>query len=299
MNTAINSPCHLCPRDCGTERSRQKGYCQCGADIKLALAAPHLWEEPCISGTRGSGAVFFSGCTLRCCYCQNMDISANGFGKEISIQRLAEIFLELQAKGVHNINLVTADMYLPQVLGALDMAKTRLHIPVVYNCSGYQRTETVRALKGYTDVYLPDLKYYRPELSEKYSKAANYFAVASQALMEMAAQTEGLVFDGEGMLVKGMIVRHLVLPGCRNDSIALLRWLADSLSGEKFMLSLMCQYTPINWAGLPKALLRRVTSLEYDSVVNEAVKLGLTRGYMQKRGSAQKEYTPHFDLNGV
>ncbi len=293
-----DNPCSLCPRACGADRRSQKGYCKCGKAVKAAQAAAHFWEEPCISGQRGSGAVFFSGCTLGCCYCQNKDISRQGYGKEITVERLAWIFLELQEQGVHNINLVTADMYLPQVLRALRMAKPRLRIPVVYNCSGYQSIEAIEALQGYADIFLPDLKYFSPELSRKYSGAADYFEVASKALVKMASQAGTPVFDGEGMLQKGVMIRHMVLPGCRKDSIALLHWLCGHIPRERFILSLMCQYTPPDACAYPE-LMRRVTAFEYDSVVNEAVKLGLERGYMQARGSAGREYTPPFDLRGL
>ena len=293
-----DDPCSLCPRSCGADRRIQKGYCGCGDKIKAALAVPHFWEEPCISGQRGSGTVFFSGCTLGCCYCQNKNISLQNYGKEITLERLAQIFLELQEKGVHNINLVTADMYLPQVLRALELAKPRLKIPVVYNCSGYQRIDAIAALEGYADIFLPDLKYFSPEISQKYSGAPDYFDVASRAIAKMVNQTGGPVFDGEGMLQKGVIIRHMVLPGSRKDSIALLHWLCGHIPSEKYILSLMCQYTPPGECRYPE-LMRRVTAFEYDSVVNEAVKLGLEQGYMQQKGSASREYTPPFDLRGL
>jgi len=293
-----DNPCSLCPRACGVDRRSQKGYCGCGENVKAALAAAHYWEEPCISGQRGSGTVFFSGCTLGCCYCQNKKISLQGYGKEITVERLAQIFLELQQQGAHNINLVTADMYLPQVLRALGMAKPGLRIPVVYNCSGYQSIEAIEALKGYADIFLPDLKYFSPELSQRYSGAADYFDTASRAIIKMTAQAGEPVFDREGMLQKGVIIRHMVLPGCRKDSIALLHWLCENIPKEKYILSLMCQYTPPDACPHPH-LMRRVTAFEYDSVVNEAVKLGLERGYMQKKGSASGEYTPPFDLRGL
>ena len=294
-----DNPCNLCPRECGADRTKHFGFCGCGGRIKVARAALHYWEEPCISGEKGSGAVFFSGCTLRCCYCQNYAISSGGFGKEISAERLAEIFLELQRRGAHNINLVTATQYLVKVLRALDLARAGLHIPVVYNCGGYERVETIRALKGYVDVFLPDLKYYSGNLSWEYSKAKDYFEVASEAIREMVSQSGALRFDGDGMLQKGVIVRHLVLPGARGDSFRILRWLSENLPRENFLLSLMSQYTPAGECGGHRELKRRITTLEYDSVVEEAIRLGLTNGYMQEKSSAREEYTPPFDLEGV
>ncbi len=293
------SPCFLCPRMCGAARSDGKmGFCRCGAEAKVARAALHFWEEPCLSGTRGSGAVFFSGCTLRCCYCQNARISAEGFGKEVTEERLAEIFLELQEQGAHNLNLVTATQYLPQVVRALERARPRLHIPVVYNCGGYERVEVVRALGGVVDVFLPDFKYGSAELARRYSGAADYFEVAGAAVKEMARLAGPPRFDAQGLLQCGLMVRHLVLPGARHDSMRVLRWLAENLPPNGFLLSLMSQYTPYR-PQEDARLNRRVTSFEYGSVVKEAVRLGLTRGYMQERGSAREEYTPPFDLEGV
>lgn len=300
MDQALSlSPCFLCPRMCGAERLKgNMGFCRCGAEAKVARAALHFWEEPCLSGTRGSGAVFFSGCTLRCCYCQNARISAEGFGKEVTEERLAEIFLELQEQGAHNLNLVTATQYLPQVVRALERARPRLHIPVVYNCGGYERVEVVRALGGVVDVFLPDFKYESAELARRYSGAADYFEAAGAAVKEMARLAGPPRFDAQGLLQSGLMVRHLVLPGARHDSMRVLRWLAENLPPNGFLLSLMSQYTPYR-PQEDARLNRRVTSFEYGSVVEEAVRLGLTRGYMQERGSAREEYTPPFDLEGV
>jgi putative pyruvate formate lyase activating enzyme len=293
------NPCNLCPRQCGVDRAARRGFCGCGSDVKVARAALHFWEEPCLSGTAGSGTVFFSGCTLRCCYCQNHTISAGGFGKEVSTKRLAEIFLELQQKGAHNLNLVTATQYLPQILCALRLIKGLLHIPVVYNCGGYERVETVRALKGHADIFLPDLKYFGTALARDYSGAADYFTVASAAVTEMVTQAGPPVFDENGLLQKGVIIRHLVLPGARRDSIAILRWIADNLPKGGYLLSLMSQYTPAVQSNSFKQLNRRITALEYNAVVEEAVRLGLTDGFMQEKSSAKEEYTPPFDLEGV
>ncbi len=299
MDMLSISHCHLCPRMCGTDRRTEIGYCGCGSSVKVARAALHLWEEPCISGSRGSGTVFFSGCPLGCVYCQNHEISRGGKGKEISTERLAEIFIELQAQGANNINLVTATPYVPYVIQALRAARPALHIPVVYNCGGYERVETIRALAGYADVYLPDIKYKSATLAERYSNAPDYFDAASAAVAEMIAQTGGPEFDDEGLMRRGVIIRHLVLPGAKNDSIEILRWMNDHMPKGKYKLSLMSQYTPPPDLAEYPEINRGVTSLEYDAVVREAVRLGLTDGYMQQRSSASAAFIPPFDGTGV
>lgn len=291
--------CRLCPRMCGIDRRINKGYCRCGAQVRIARAALHFWEEPCISSSRGSGTVFFSGCPLGCVYCQNHEISRGGGGREISPERLAEIFLELQAQGAHNINLVTATPYVHEVCRALGIARPDLRVPVVYNCGGYERVETLRELAGYVDVYLPDIKYKSAELSSRYSNAADYFDIASQAVAEMISQTGSIEYDGEGLMTRGVIVRHLVLPGCVNDSMEILRWISAHLPKGKYKLSLMSQYTPPPGLEGYNEINRRITSLEYDRVVREAVRLGLTDGYMQQRSSASAAFTPPFDMTGV
>ncbi len=293
------SGCRLCPRRCGVDRERQAGYCGAPAGIRAARAALHQWEEPCISGSRGSGTVFFSGCTLRCCFCQNYKISRDQFGAPVSPERLAEIFLELQDAGAHNINLVTATHYLPWILPALDLVRDRLHIPVVYNCGGYERTETVRLLKNYVNIWLPDLKYYSPELSLRYSQAADYFDTASSAIRQMIEQTGAPEFDEQGLLKRGVIVRHLVLPGQKKDSIRLMEWMAAELPKDQFLISLMSQYTPYEKNPDFPELNRRITSYEYDTVVETALNLGLSHGFMQKKSSAKEEYTPSFELQGL
>lgn len=252
-----------------------------------------------MSGTQGSGTVFFSGCNLRCCFCQNYPISSEGRGQEISVTRLAQICLELQAAGAHNVNLVTATPYLQWVLPALEQIRNDLHIPVVYNCSGYEKVETIRCLQPCVDVYLPDLKYINNDLAWKYSRCRDYFQFASAAVQAMVAQTGGLQFDADGILQSGTVIRHLILPGARHDSIALLRWIDHNLPRGGYMLSLMSQYTPVHKAHQHREINRRLTSLEYDSVVSEAIRLGLSHVYVQDRASAELSYIPPFNLEGI
>ena len=296
--------CRLCPRACGADRAAGKtGVCGAGDTLRVARAALHHWEEPCLSGDpaapTGSGTVFFSGCALGCCYCQNYAISQQGLGKDIDEHRLAEIFLELQDKGAQNINLVTATQWLPWVTGALDKARTQgLHLPVVYNTGGYETPETVRA--PYVDIWLTDYKYASPALAAELSRAGDYPAVADAALCLMLHQTGAPVFGADGYLRRGVIVRHLALPGHVEDSLAVLRRLAEIRreTGISFLTSLMSQFTPFYHAD-EHGLGRRITTYEYRKVVDQAIALGLTEGYMQEKSSAREEYTPPFDLEGV
>ena len=285
--------CTLCPRKCGIDRSAHLGYCSSGDEIKVAKVMVHHWEEPPISGTKGSGAIFFSGCPLKCVYCQNHDISHGGIGKEISVSRLADIFLELQEKGVHNINLVSPTQYADKIRDALDMVKGRLTIPVVYNTGGYELPEEIEKMAGYVDVYLTDMKYYSPDISEKYSKARDYFEVASRSLKAMVSQQPKCELDKDGIIKKGVIVRHLVLPSLRKDSMKILDHVAEICGADNIKLSLMSQYTPEFCKGGYPELKRRVTTFEYNSVVEHATKLGFD-GYMQERSSASSIYTPDF-----
>lgn len=292
-------PCTLCPRMCKTDRTISTGFCGCTQQPKAARAALHMWEEPCISGSKGSGTVFFSGCTLKCVFCQNYQISSQGFGKEITAGELANLFLKLQNQGAHNINLVTATQYLPSVLEALDCVRDSLVIPVVYNCGGYERIETIKALEGYVDIFLPDLKYYSPEISAKYSQAPDYFNVASLAILQMIKQTGKPVFDDNGVMKKGVIIRHMVIPGQKDDSIRLLCWIKDNLPENQFQISLLSQYTPFYRSHEYPEIDRRITSYEYNKVLDTAIELGLVDGYMQKKSSAREEYTPPFNLEGL
>lgn len=298
--------CRLCPRACGADRAAgQTGYCGADDRLMVARAALHHWEEPCLSGapddTRGSGTVFFSGCALRCCYCQNYPISQEGVGKAITVERLAEIFLRLQRDGARNINLVTATQYLPQVRRALDLARADgLALPIVYNTGGYETVAAVKALAGYVDIWLTDFKYADPALADHLSAAPDYPAVAEAALRQMLLQTGAPVYDKEGFLQRGVIVRHLALPGCVQDSRAVLATLAhlQQETGIPFVPSLMSQFTPF-YKAAEHGLGRRITTYEYRQVIDEAIRLGLTDGYMQEKSSAREEYTPPFDLEGV
>lgn len=290
--------CSLCPRECNADRTLSKGYCGATDKIKIARASLHLWEEPCISGEKGSGTVFFSGCPLKCCFCQNYKISDEAYGKEISEERLSEIFLELQEKGANNINLVTASPYVPMIIKSLDMIKHKLNIPVLYNSGGYEKVETLRMLKGYIDIYLPDMKYMDCEIAEKYSSAKDYPDIAKKALDEMFSQVGKPVFDDNGIMKKGMIIRHLTLPNNSRDTENVLRYIAENFPEKEVLISLMSQYTPCHKAFSYKEISRKISTLEYNKALDLAVSLGLT-GFMQERSSAKEEYTPPFDLTGI
>ncbi|MBS7397792.1 MAG: radical SAM protein [Ruminiclostridium sp.] len=293
------SLCTLCPRNCRVDRKITAGACSVKG-LKIAKAALHFGEEPCISGTdnKGSGTIFFSGCSLKCIFCQNMPISRDGYGKEITADRLGEICLELQAKGAHNINLVTPTHYADIIAAVLRKIKPQLAIPIVYNCGGYEKAETLRELDGLIDIYLPDFKYASSELAEKYSSAPDYPEIAQKAIAEMYRQRGKAVFDDNGMMKSGVLVRHLVLPGCRHDSMRVLDILSETVDPEDIRISLMRQYTPCGKALLDKNLSRRLTTFEYDSVTDYAAKLGFD-GYTQEKSSATFEYTPDWDLEGV
>ena len=293
--------CTLCPRECGADRlAGQRGFCGVsGEEILLARAALHFWEEPCISGSEGSGTVFFSGCTLKCIFCQNREISRGQAGKIITVDRLAEIFLELQAKGARNINLVTPTHYLPQIILALDKAKAAgLTLPVVYNTSGYEKPEMLRLLEGYVDIWLPDMKYLTASPAKEYSSAEDYPDRILPALDEMVRQAGTPVFDENGMMKKGVIVRHLCLPGQGNDSRKILRTLAERY-GDRIWVSIMNQYTPPPFE-LPFAHLnRRLTEREYDRLLDFADRNGIRNAFMQEGGAAEESFIPPFDLEGV
>ena len=295
-----NHSCTLCPRMCRVDRdSGQKGYCRMDSTVRGARAALHMWEEPCISGEKGSGAVFFSGCTLGCVFCQNRQIADGTCGKEISVERLSDIFLELQEKGAANINLVTASHFVLPVIPALEYAKSRgLKIPVVYNTGGYEKVETLRMLEGIVDVWLPDFKYMDSKLSEKYSRAKDYPEVAARALEEMVRQAGNCIFDEAGYIQKGVIVRHLILPGHTEDSKAVLQYLYETYK-NKIYISVMNQYTPLpHMADMPP-LNRKVTKREYDRVLDYALSLGIEQGYFQEGETAEESFIPLFDYEGL
>ena len=299
MRSAL-SQCNVCPRNCRADRTNGKtGFCRAPYLPKVALVSRHDWEEPPISGTKGSGTVFFSHCNLGCVFCQNHDISQDGFGKEITVERLAEIFLEQQERGFHNVNLVSAVQFIPQIAKALSLAKEQgLSIPVVYNSNGYESIEGLKLLEGLVDIYLPDFKYWDDTLGLEYSKAPHYREIASVAILEMRRQTGADVLDENGIMKKGIILRHLVLPGHYKDSFKVLDWVKEHL-GEDTFVSLMSQYTPMYQAKEIKTLSRKLTTFEYDKVVDHFFEIGLKNGFMQKRSSATSEYTPSFDLSGV
>lgn len=324
-NDILMKSCMLCPRKCGVDRTQgEKGVCGQTDELRVARAALHMWEEPCISGSRGSGAVFFSGCALHCVFCQNHVIADGAAGKLITVERLAEIFLELQAQGANNINLVTAGHFTPQVMRALDLAKRQgLTLPVIYNTSAYEEAETIRSLEGYVDVYLPDLKYVDPILSRKYSHASNYFEKAQAAIAEMVRQTGEMKFvlemetaggqkatmgvaeyqrrseQGESLLMtRGVIVRHLLLPGCTEDSKRVLDYLLDTY-GDRIFISIMNQYTPLPHVAAYPELNRRVTDREYNAVIDYALERGLENGFIQEGETAEESFIPEFDNFGV
>ncbi len=286
--------CTLCPRQCGIDRSVKKGFCGMGESPRVARAALHFWEEPCISGSRGSGTVFFSGCTLRCAFCQNYEISHLGRGKEITVRRLADIFSMLEDQGAHNINLVTATPFVPVILQALELRKPG--IPIVWNTGGYETVETLKMLEGIVDIYLPDLKHVSPRLSKLCAGAPDYFEVASRAIQEMCRQTCPAQYNENGIMQKGVIVRHLILPGCTVDSCKALDFIADNLPPGT-PVSLMRQYTPSPFCKIP-GLDRKITDAEYSRVLDHFQALNLT-GYTQEKESADAAYTPPFDLTGV
>ena len=287
--------CTLCPRRCGAERTETegKGFCAMPAGLRVARAALHMWEEPPISGTRGSGTVFFSGCTLRCRFCQNRDISAGGFGRHITTARLREIFASLIAQGAHNINLVTPTHFLPWILPALE---PKLRVPVVYNCGGYESVETLRLLEGKTDIWLPDLKYADGALAAELSAAPDYFPVAAAAIREMFRQTGPYVME-DGLLKRGVVIRHLVLPGQLDNTRRCIDWVAENFRRGEVLFSLMSQYTP--QPGAEGLLARHVTRAEYRAAAAYMENCGITDGFTQERTAAREEYTPSFDLTGV
>ena len=293
--------CGLCPRECKVDRTQgERGYCGQTAELYVARAALHQWEEPCLSGTIGSGTIFFTGCPLGCVFCQNLEIAAGNVGKKISVKRLAEIFLELQEQGAHNINLVTATHFVPQIAEALSLAKQNgLQIPIVYNTSSYEYVSTLRLLEGLVDIYLPDLKYRNEEWSLRYSHAADYFFYASKAIAEMVRQVGKPVFSEEdGLMKRGVIVRHLALPGKEEDSKEVIRYLYETY-GEQIYISIMNQFTPMPGLREYPELNRVLTEQEYSRIVDYAIRLGVEQGYIQEGETAKESFIPSFDCEGV
>lgn len=292
--------CLLCPRKCGINRSTgQTGVCGVSSEIKVARAALHYWEEPCISGKRGSGAVFFSGCSLHCVFCQNREISDGKAGKLISKERLSDIFMELADKGANNINLVTPGQYIPDIVWAVNDAKSRgMKLPIIYNTSGYENVTELKLLEGIVDVYLPDFKYMDSTLSARYSRAKDYPSVAKQALSEMVRQQPDVVIDdATGLIQKGVIVRQLLLPGHVNDAKAVLKYLYDTYHDHVY-ISMMSQFTPIALKDYPE-INRTVTRREYERLVDYALEIGITNAFIQEGDVAKDSFIPAFDCEGV
>ncbi len=300
ISTNIYKKCVLCPRTCNINRADGKtGACGVNSNIKVARAALHYWEEPCISGKKGSGAIFFSGCSLHCVFCQNRDISDGKGGKEISRQRLLDIFFELKEKGANNINLVTPGQYIPDIVWAVENARAAgFDLPIVYNTSSYENVESLKMLEGIVDIYLPDFKYMDSTLSEKYSKAADYPKVAMAAIEEMVCQQPGTVFDEDtGLIKKGVIVRQLLLPGHVNDAKNILTYLHERYK-DRIYISMMSQFTPFGLEKYPK-INRRVTKREYERYIDHAIELGVENAFIQKGDVAKDSFIPAFDCEGV
>ena len=291
--------CKMCPRECGVDRRYKLGACKASDKIKVALASIHNFEEPCISGKNGSGTVFFSNCNLRCVYCQNFKISRDGFGKEISVQRLADIFLEQQARGVNNINLVTPTMYVESIIKAIKIAKENgLNIPIVYNSSGYEKVEMIKKLEGYIDIYLPDFKYATNRLSTKYSGVNNYVESALASIEEMIKQVGKPVFDNNGIMKKGVIIRHMILPNNVLNSKMVLKKIAEKFK-DSALVSVMAQYFPSGDADNYPEINRKINKDELKEIEDYLIDLNIENGYIQELGEHEEEYVPLFDLSNT
>ena len=289
--------CEICPHNCKVNRLEGKtGKCKCSNKIKIALASIHNFEEPCITGKNGSGTIFFSNCNLNCKFCQNYEISQYGKGIEITIEKLADIFIKQQEKGVHNINLVTPTMYVYQIIEAIKIAKKNgLNIPIIYNSNGYENVQTIKDLEGYIDVYLPDLKYFDNELGLKYSGIRNYFEYASSAILEMYKQVGSPKFDKNGNIIKGLMIRHLVLPNNIENSKNVLKWIKENIHRDVY-INIMAQYFPTYKAKEIKELNRKLTKEEYKEIENYVYNLDIKNGYIQEIGEHEEEYVPDFNL---
>lgn len=292
--------CNLCYRNCNVNRSLgELGFCRSKDKVKIAKVSLHNWEEPCISGHNGSGTIFFSNCNLKCVFCQNYKISSTGIGKEVSIERLSEIFLEQQKKGAHNINLVTPSHFVPQIIESLKIAKSKgLYIPIVYNTNSYENIDTIKSLKGYIDIYLPDLKYFKDCYAIKYSNAPNYFNVASKVIKEMVSQVGHIQFDKNNLIKSGVIVRHLMLPGLLFDSKKIIDYLYKTYK-DFIYISLMNQYTPTNSLVHYPEINKTLNPKHYDSLINYCLSLGLTNAFIQAEGTAKENFIPDFNLKDI
>lgn len=288
--------CNSCPRKCNIDRETKLGVCGAPAEYKIARAALHFWEEPCISGDKGSGTVFFSGCSLKCVYCQNYEISKNAFGKTVTEDRLIKIFKELETQGAHNINLVNPTHYSLQLFETLKKYKPT--VPVVWNTGGYDSAETLRKGDGLVDIFLTDIKYVSESVSKKYSGAEDYFSVASKAVLEMQSQVKENIFDENGIMQKGLIIRHLVLPGNVSQAIKVMDWVKSNLPDDT-IISLMSQYTPCGKAGEYPTINRKLSEREYDIVLNHAEKLDFENVFIQERDSSSTDFIPDFNLSGI
>jgi len=291
--------CNICPRNCNINRSINKGYCNTSLDVKVAKAFLHKWEEPFISGKNGSGTVFFTGCNLKCVFCQNYKISQLNYGKTLNTKELASLFISLQNKGAHNINLVSPTIYIHQIKTAILLAREKgLSIPIIYNTNAYENVKSLQALDGLINIYLPDLKYYSNILSKKFSKANDYFKHATQAILEMYRQVGVPHFNHDGILENGLVIRHLILPGCIEDTKKILLWIKNNLPKEIY-ISLMGQYTPFYKAKNYPELNRTITQQEYEEAINYFFEIGLENGFVQETTSASEKYIPEFDLEGL
>ena len=297
MDVKILEKCAICPHNCGINRlNNQIGRCKSKDTVKVALYSTHNFEEPCISGKKGSGTVFFSNCNMNCVFCQNYEISQQGKGKEISIEELADIFIKQQEKDVENINLVTPTSYVPQIIEAIKIArKNGLKLPIVYNTNGYEKVETLKMLEGYVDIYLPDFKYSDNDLGKRLSKVDNYFEIVTEALKEMYRQTGKAVFNGEGIMQKGMIIRHLVLPNHILNSRRVLKWINENM--HDVYVSVMAQYFPTYKANEIDDINRKLTKEEYEQIENYLYRLDLENGYIQELGEHEEEYVPHWEFD--
>lgn len=288
--------CKICPHKCGIDRTKQVGRCKSTDKVKIALYSTHNFEEPCISGEKGSGTIFFSNCNMNCIYCQNYEISQQGKGKEISIEELADIMIEQQEKGVENINLVTPTSFVFHIIEAIKLAKNKgLHIPIVYNTNGYESIETLNLLGGYIDIYLPDLKYYYNELGQKYSNVNNYFETATEAIKEMYRQVGSPQITQKGIMQKGLMIRHLVLPNNVENSKQILKWIKENIDNNVYV-SIMAQYFPTYKAKNVDELARKITKQEYEEIENYLYDLDLENGYIQELGEHEEEYVPKWEM---